>query len=567
MGAWGRNLADFIIPVRQTLPAAEQKLRVAAARGVQCALGATPAHWTAAESAADIPPDAAYSVIRASFLRFLLLGGDDAAPVHESGIQLSDAWIAGVLDLNECVAARSLHLSRCILDSGVLMTDASLINFALVGCVVRPLAMDGLRERGIFGERMKASGAVFISAGSHVLAETRMQAVSIDGDLDLSGTRFDAAVETALDLTAARIGGDLELNNYYAGVLPQRRDPNYHPPIRKHFDARGRVLLDNATIGVRLRTIGASMAFARDVDRDKYGAVLSCVGATVKGGLFFHNVEKRQSVAFGKGIEGVSLLGAKVGTLVDDLASWETGTGRHRFDGFVYDRIADECRQDDRSAWLAHQLPSDLGVGATPAIGGVREQPWRQAAIALEASGETAAARELRIEQQRRKTRSGSRVRKLWALPWDFVSRYGLSKGRLVVFTLGVWLVSCAAIYGLAARGLIYAIDEKSLAKSETSPAGAYRKCFTDPKATVYWLGLPVAYCAKFKSPNYAPFYPLLSGIDNLVPVIDLGQKKAWTFSLRQPLGWLLLFEYLWGAVIGSALAALLGSYLLSKPN
>ena len=40
----------------------------------------------------------------------------------------------------------------------------------------------------------------------------------------------------------------------------------------------------------------------------------------------------------------MSLLGANVGTLVDDDRSWKSGKNRHRLDGFFYARVADESR-------------------------------------------------------------------------------------------------------------------------------------------------------------------------------------------------------------------------------
>jgi hypothetical protein len=590
--AFGRNLSDFFNPGTVALPRAEQGLREAAARGVQYRGALTAAQRGAAlgdpEQPRGSPPGAEGAVVRADFVRFLLLGGDDDAPVHENGVQMANGWVSGVLDLNECRAIRSLVLQDCVLDSGVLLTDSSLVNLALFGCTVRRLTIPQWNDIAIFGERMKTDGAVFIRRGCRVLGELRMQAADIGGDLDLAGTQFVAAVRIAIDLTAARIGGDLELSSYYRGGLPRRRhsiavpladaylrrlgvlaqptQPAPDPPeILDCFIARGRVILDNATVEVRLRLIGASIFFHdHDVGAGPRAA-LSCVGVVVKGGFFFHDVRADPNTADRRGIEGVSLLGAKVGTLVDDPESWQSGRGRHRFDGFVYDRIADESRRDDRRAWLETQRPVDLGEGPEPRIGGLREQPWEQAATALEASGELEAARDVRIAQQRLKTKSGDLPRKVWALPWDFVSRYGLDKGRLTLITLLIWFVATLDCRYLAERGGIHATDEKSLPPR-------YEACFSDPKATGEFLGWPMAYCSKFKyvdpkHGDYTPFYPLLYSVDNLVPVIDLGQKKAWTWDPRIGVAWFLMFEYLWGAVIGSALAALLGSYLLRRSN
>ncbi len=67
--AFGRNLADF-----PELNVAEEKVLAACYKGETCVLGDDlPARSTPQNS------------IRAGFLRFLILGGDAATPVHERG--------------------------------------------------------------------------------------------------------------------------------------------------------------------------------------------------------------------------------------------------------------------------------------------------------------------------------------------------------------------------------------------------------------------------------------------------------------------------------------------------
>jgi hypothetical protein len=56
-------------------------------------------------------------LIRAGFLRFLLLGGDEACRPHEKGIRLSGAWISGILDLEACRILRDIGLNNCRFDA------------------------------------------------------------------------------------------------------------------------------------------------------------------------------------------------------------------------------------------------------------------------------------------------------------------------------------------------------------------------------------------------------------------------------------------------------------------
>jgi hypothetical protein len=102
--AYGRNLADF-----GDLHPAEKDLLDKCAHGKVAKLGD------------DVPADDSDpgKLVRASFLRFLLLGGDEQAPVHEQGVQLFGAWIQGKLDLKNCFVPHGLKLEKCKFDEFV----------------------------------------------------------------------------------------------------------------------------------------------------------------------------------------------------------------------------------------------------------------------------------------------------------------------------------------------------------------------------------------------------------------------------------------------------------------
>src|SRR5882672_5494248 len=75
--AFGRSLADF-----GKLWLAEKTLLDCCRRGEFA--------WIASERPEAETDD---NRVRAAFIRFLALGGDDGHPVHERGVQLAGAWV------------------------------------------------------------------------------------------------------------------------------------------------------------------------------------------------------------------------------------------------------------------------------------------------------------------------------------------------------------------------------------------------------------------------------------------------------------------------------------------
>src|ERR1700745_3763038 len=47
-----------------------------------------------------------------NLVRFLVLGGDEQAPVHEHGVQLRGAWLTGILDLDHAEVPRPLEIAH-----------------------------------------------------------------------------------------------------------------------------------------------------------------------------------------------------------------------------------------------------------------------------------------------------------------------------------------------------------------------------------------------------------------------------------------------------------------------
>lgn len=124
----GRALAEF-----KPLKPAEHKLLEACRKGER------------AEISKQRPEQAnSENIVRASFLRFLALGGDEQAPIHEKGILLHGAWVEGELDLESATLPHNLLLHNCHL-SNILMLHSNIRgSVGFPGCHVSGFAADGI---------------------------------------------------------------------------------------------------------------------------------------------------------------------------------------------------------------------------------------------------------------------------------------------------------------------------------------------------------------------------------------------------------------------------------------
>ena len=565
--------------------------------------------------------------VEAEFVRFLLLGGDAGAPVHEAGVLIRNAWITGKLNLNECKVERSLHLENCVLAGGLVLNDSAVKNFAFVGSAILPINSDapplpgreGVAPKAVLGDRAGIGGSIFIREGSRLFGSLRMQGAEVDGDLDFGGSRFDASVKTlpplpacedypdstvkalaenvAIDLSGATIKGDLDLNSFYPRRPPDAGEATFPEPTHT-FTTLGRVDLVSTKVIMQMRVIDASIRFAeapaglgrRVQQLQSDSAALNALGLSIGGGLMFHHNMRE--------IAGVDLRGAKVGALVDDAGSWASGAGRNRFDGFAYERIATESAKVDRVAWLESQWPGDLGKTLRDRDGGLRLSAWDQAAKALETIGETDNARRTRVERQR--AFAGTLTWRwilIWRF-WDLISGFGYFKLRLALITFGIWLVGAVVATYLAEAGAVYATDkdvqgevtgraaaQNVLSLDLAAPGlGAFKMsaqlsgaegdeksgCFSPAsnRRRVDLGKFALAYCFNLAKGQYPAFTPVLYSLDVLVPFVDFNQKAKWSWRSRWwREGVYFLLESIWGYLVGTALIGQFASFLFRKSD
>ena len=123
---FGRSLADFRIEGATTsngLHPAEERLLDCAARGTECHI-------------ASVRPEEATpeNTVRGGFLRFLLLGGDEDAPVHEKGVILNGAFIEGGIDLESAKDVHSFWFLRCHIGEPINGRNANFDDVTLQAC-------------------------------------------------------------------------------------------------------------------------------------------------------------------------------------------------------------------------------------------------------------------------------------------------------------------------------------------------------------------------------------------------------------------------------------------------
>ena len=161
----GRWLGDF-----EPLNDAEKKLLADCAAGEYCTLNNGKRPKTAGDE----------YTIRAALIRFLVLGGDAAHPVHEKGVQLEGAWIIGALDLEGVKTEANLFLADCHFVSPLTAIGARLAGLYLNGSTVPGIIADG----------MVVKGAVFLSDGFTAHGEVKLFGAQIGGVLDCSDATF-----------------------------------------------------------------------------------------------------------------------------------------------------------------------------------------------------------------------------------------------------------------------------------------------------------------------------------------------------------------------------------------
>jgi len=500
----GRSLADFQT-LDQPLKPAEQELLEA------CRLGIV----------ADISkerPEAATddNTVRAAFLRFLALGGDEQAPVHEHGVQLVGAWIDGVLDMEAARILSDITIKACYFDKSPLFSRAR---------IAGTLDLSDCDLLSFSGDFLVCDGDLLLCRCLSSFSEVRLLNARIGGNLQCDGAKFDGNGGVALLADHVVIKGSVFLDD--------------------GFSATGKVRLQNAQITGNLVCDGAKFD-GKDDD------ALSADGMIVEGTFFFRNLAPS--------VNGVFLAASHVGCLADDKDSWGE---RLVLDGFVYGGIIGvACKAPTdaatRLAWLDKQRPEHSGLNRDDAD--FRPQPWKQLAKVLREMGHTEDARQVTIafEHRLRKANLIGQTPKHWGklnswvyrnvsrgghwLFWVFTG-YGYRPLRLLGWMFGVWLV-CAMFYWYAAaeKG-VFAPSDPLVFQNPNYAACVPGYVAPTPPSAGTASASPVIqgagnwYLCEKLPEEYSGFSPLAYSMDVILPLVDLQQESSWSPLIPTPKG------------------------------
>jgi hypothetical protein len=571
--------------------------------------------------------------VRAGFLRFLALGGDEGAPVHEKGLQLKGAYVDGEFDLTFCDKVVPIDFENCFFTKPVSFSGASLQRLRLPGCRVPALG----------GIRCQIGKSVICNDGFTSWGPVNLNGAVIGGMLSCDQGDFYAG----LDCSYGMITGDVQLSHSHItgrasadGATIGGNVVCRNCTIRNQTDdGQGRALsceaakitrtvfLTSANCEGRVVLMGAEIGYALELSNTSIRnpmiegrPALQCQGAKIKGNVHLGGFVVEGGASFaGAEIEGqfdcasakflnlvaedtatagpdqkraqpalalqhariigpwilrrhehdknstpciiqgsVELTGAHVGALVDDAVSWpepiaEDSKGKKlsctvELDGFTYNRFSQGAPTDAkyRLTWLSLQPRPHLSTDFRP-------QPFEQLIKVLREMGHEPDARQVAIDKlrNRREARLNAatagilhkpsglgeaalQLRRSVAalfvaagvfLEWlivDLILGSGYAKLRpVLLFT--VMLLGCAGFYRLAAERSGFA---------PTSPAiynnADYRKQCAGPNKP-FDIATPLNWyrCEKMP-PEFNRFRPLAYSMDQMIPFLQLGQKRDW---------------------------------------
>ena len=145
--------------------------------------------------------------IRASFLRFLSLGGDDFAPLHESRLELNGAYIDEDLDFSGCTIQQPLLFRRCHFAGRTFFRDA----------ITKSLNFSTSHVQSIDAESAHIRGSVLLKDGFHAAAGVSFPYATIDEMLCCSGSLLRSVRGPAFNCRGAEINGDVDMKGGFLG--------------------------------------------------------------------------------------------------------------------------------------------------------------------------------------------------------------------------------------------------------------------------------------------------------------------------------------------------------------
>ena len=401
------------------------------------------------------------------------------------------------------VADRATIAGGAFLDHGFAANGEVRLLGAMIGA---PLVCRGgsfyNRDRpALNAEDGNISGSVYLDDGFAANGEVRLSGARITGNLECRGSNLDNPSGNALALDRSQITGDVLLGDGFAANGEVRlaratiggalicNGGSFTNEGGVAFSAHGTgiaggVFLDsrfNATGEFRLvdSTIGGRLICreSRFSNPDGFGLILR--GATINGAFIWQPKE----VVKGTGID---LTSCSVGPLVDDIESWRNGP--LSLDGFIYAGFAGAASWSviDRIAWIGRQ-------------GAYHSQPYEQLGRVYRDAGRISAARKVAVAREKARGQTLGWWQRPWHTIWGWWSGFGFAPAR-PLFVFAALLLAGAGFFWWAGESGAMEPTDLTRKASATECTGAY--------------------------PCYHPF---IYAADVMVPIVNLGQRDAWT--------------------------------------
>lgn len=505
--------------------------------------------------------------VRAEFLRFLILGGDNFR-LHETGLRLNGADVTGTLDLEGCRIPRDIALTDCRFDATPVLRSAIIDNLFLDGSALPGLQADRLEARG---------GISFCSAT--VSGEIRLRGARLGGNVEADGAAVELPDGIAIDadgleargnihLRGARIFGGINLVGVRLGgdfnaAGAQIERPGEIVLNGGGIAARGDMALRGANIVGEVRLVGAH--FGGDVD---------CTAATLvqPGGHALRLIRARIDGAFflrqGASVEGtLDLTATTIGAIDDEQACWpkqgDLRLNRCQYGAIIGGPIDAKSRLD----WLARQVPERGRQEFWP-------QPYEHLATVLRQMGHDEEARAVlitkeRLQRRARRLRMKNPLLKGALAIGDAILAVTVRYGRQPLLAL-VWLLLFWAI-GVA----VFHQAEQNSALKPNSPvvlrSPEWTMCALErtesrymPSSGQVMAGRALAgqsqlscFLQQPEASSYPEFSPWMYSLDVMLPVMEIGQKQFWRPDSVKPTGMFTLRYYYFLSVIGWTLSLL----------
>ncbi|MDR3774186.1 MAG: hypothetical protein P4L26_12600 [Terracidiphilus sp.] len=500
--------------------------------------------------------------VDAKFLRWLATDKDAAAHIDPFGLRIWNATITSAIRLEFCNVPFPLTFAYCTLKEQFCLKWANLKTLYLLQCTAEQgISAEGLTTQGhVFLSNLQAGGRIHLleaqvggsleCSGAQLTAKhsahpsgcpmgecfalladrakiasgVNLQKLNTNGSISFSGAQIGGELDCAdailagpecslrldeakvtddvllngkftasgsINLNAAQIGGDLDCSGATLtakgdAINADRAKITGNALFRARFSSSGRIVFLNAQINGELDCSGATIR------------ALECVGTQINGSWIWVGIRRPE-------LGDLDLSRSSFGRLHDDQASWPSKGNLH-LDGLVYqelvlhepstpEMIADnwfapslKLTAEDRIRWLIKQPDAELN----------KPEPWMQVAKMLEASGDPDGAKRVIYEFRRQQARVANPHFYLLILPY-----YQLEEQPL-------WILLPIALLWLFGFVIFWR------ARRMNAMCPKEEDAYNDFKES------------RMLPSQYAPFNAAMYALENVLPVVKLGQDDAW---------------------------------------